>query len=951
MTEDMSQYLGLFLDEASEQMELLERDILQLEQSPSKELLNGIFRAAHTLKGSSRAMGFTSMGELTHAMEDIFDRLRQDTLVATRELIDALFAGLDTLKAMQEEIAASGSSEMDTTVQTSRLRAVMEGTAETSEGESQKAKGESGGEAIGESAAPSPAPVLAPTSVEHHLQLTEPQIMSAQDACDSGCSLFGMKVRIAEDCVMKSVRAVMVLQALEHVGSILTTTPNEEALENEEFEAEFEVLVATKKSKVAVRAAVLGITEIVGVDIFPWAEQGVEGNSGSPTPSNAHHLQLTGPQQMAAQDADEAGNSLFGLKVRVAEDCVMKSVRAVMVLQSLERVGSILTTTPEEEALENEEFETEFEVLVATTQNEEMIRQTVMGITEIVGVDVFVWAGEGADGETGVSGVGCRVSETPTNDQRQMTNEEAAKPKARGESATPDTRHQTPDKTNERVVDAGPEARGKAPDEVQKIAGEKKQAQTVRVDVSRLDKLLNLVGELVMDRNRIAQLCSQIEQQFTASDTVDHLHETAAHVGRITDELQEEIMKARMLPIDNVFSRFPRMVRDLAQKLEKEVQFVVEGGETELDRSVIEVIGDPLIHMLRNSVDHGIELPDEREKAGKPRGGTVRLSARHEENHIVIDIVDDGKGMDPEKLRAHAVRKGVLTEEAASRLSDRDALGLIFAPGFSTAQVVSDVSGRGVGMDIVRSNLQRLGAQVDIESRVGIGSKFTVKMPLTLAIIRGLLINVRGCVYALPLASVVETIRVPSEEVHVINHQEVILQRGRVLPIIRLRQIFRMEAELTPAERMLNAGLGPASDLAEMVTTAVVAQEGGKPRRGEKGKGKREKGKAGQSVEMTAEPQILNPEIETSTLAVTQRPSDAPLYIVIIGNAEKQYGLIVDSLIGEQEVVIKTLSKFLGEIRGISGATILGDGRVALIIDISGLVAVAAEEKGLAYAA
>ncbi|MCS6776084.1 MAG: chemotaxis protein CheW, partial [Chthonomonadaceae bacterium] len=353
------------------------------------------------------------------------------------------------------------------------------------------------------------------------------------------------------------------------------------------------------------------------------------------------------------------------------------------------------------------------------------------------------------------------------------------------------------------------------------------------------------------------------------------------------------------------------------------------------------------IHMLRNSVDHGIELPEEREQAGKPRVGTVRLAACHAENHIVITIEDDGRGMDPEKLRASAVKKGLLTEEAAARLSDREALNIIFMPGFSTAKVVSDVSGRGVGMDIVRSNLQKLGAQIDIESRPGMGSRFTIKMPLTLAIIRGLLVNVAGGVYAMPLASVVETIRIAERDIHLVNHQEVIMQRGRVLPIIRLREVFQLDQGTTPAERTLYrtepAPVEPATDPELPAGTPTKRSRRNSVRAPQRGT----RSVATRKTTRTA-------ELESPNVAVVQErvtASDAVRYVVIVGHAGKHYGLMVDTLIGEQEVVIKTLGKFLGEIPGISGATILGDGRVALIMDINGVVACAAAEKGKAHAA
>ncbi len=760
MNEDMSQYLGVFLDESSEQLELLEQDILKLEQEPSQELLQEIFRAAHTLKGSSRAMGFTAMGELTHAIEDVFDRLRQDTLTVHGELIDALFEGLDALKAMQAEIAATGASSLDTAAQTARLRAVLEGQP-----------------AVGSTPAETPAAMPDSTeNVAFKTALSATEQEAVQAAIAANCAIFGLKVEVAPDCVMKSVRALMVLQALEQVGSVLATTPGEEALENEAFEHEFEVVLATPQDAETVRAAASGITEIRAVTVQPWPQ--------AETP--------------AAAEAPPAAAELSALP-------------------------------------------------------------------------------------------------------------------------PPQPEPDRPVREEQRRADLGPEARGRSPEELHKLVAEKKggaQAQTVRVDVTRLDTLLNLVGELVIDRTRIARLSDRFEQAYEFNELVESLNETAAHIGRITDELQEEIMKARMLPIDNVFNRFPRMVRDLAQKLGKEIQFNLEGKETELDRSVIEVIGDPLLHMLRNSVDHGIEMPDDREKAGKPRAGIVRLRAWHEENHIVIEIQDDGKGMDPERLRAKAVEKGLLTPETAGRLTDKEAIQLIFTPGFSTAQVVSDVSGRGVGMDIVKSNLQRLGAILDVDSKVGLGSTFTIKLPLTLAIIRGLLVTVRECVYALPLSAVVETIKVEMESVHLVNHREVILQRGRMLPIVRLRDIFHLHAAMTPAERALTRQ-APASET-----------------RGE-----------------APETALEDSEAPLCASGETRGQPGNTLYLVVVGLADKRIGLVVDGLIGEQEIVIKSLGKFLGDIKGISGATILGDGRVALIVDVNGLISIALEEKGKAYAA
>lgn len=847
MNEDMSQFLGVFLDEANEQMNLLEQEILKLEHESSQELLQVIFRAAHTLKGSSRAMGFTPMGELTHAMEDVFDMLRNDTLSVDQELIDALFAALDALKAMKDEIAASGCTTVDTTVETARLRAVLKGAqAETLEvrhsgraatipAQATASIAEISPDASGQSVTPSFRTVLSPT-----------QIVAMQDAQASGFTLFLLRVQIAPDCIMKSVRAMMVLQTLDRVSSALASTPDEDGLENEEFGATFEIVVATQELSTALHTAVMSVNEVTGVEIVDW-------------------------------------NSLENKAMSLVSD----------------------------------------------------VQPSAM--TEAPPVPILIHSEALTEGEDGSS---------------------------------------TRRPSDRRTADVGPEGRGKSSDEVQVIAAEKKvittQPQTVRVDVVRLDKLLNLVGELVIDRTRLARLGTQTN----TCDFLEHLTDTAAHIGRITDELQTEIMKARMLPVDNVFSRFPRMIRDLAQKLGKEINFVVEGKETELDRSVIEVIGDPLIHMLRNSVDHGIEMPEERHAAGKELVGTVTLRARHQESYIVIEIEDDGKGLDPEKLRAIAVNKGAMTQEEANRLTDKEAIHLIFASGFSTAKVVSDVSGRGVGMDIVRSNLQKLGALIDIESKVGVGSTFTVKLPLTLAIVRGLLVNVDQCVYALPLNAVVETIQVDPASIHLVNRREVIHQRGTTLPLIRLREVFALgeivteslgdraigvvrKSSQTPKlkaasrlsakqrkSRDLAAGIDEPAEL--LMSEPIIDSESGEWSMDESALAQSPDSFLSESSpDRSSSDRIPMGEI----VELRQKKAGELHYVVIVGSGDRQVGMIVDGLIGEQEVVIKSLGKFIGDIRGFSGATILGDGRVALIIDVDGLINIAVQERGKSYAA
>ncbi|MGA1847018.1 hybrid sensor histidine kinase/response regulator [Deferribacter abyssi] len=402
------------------------------------------------------------------------------------------------------------------------------------------------------------------------------------------------------------------------------------------------------------------------------------------------------------------------------------------------------------------------------------------------------------------------------------------------------------------------------PSQISKVT--KAIEQTIRVDVSRLDTLMNLVGELVLSRNRIAQISTEFEKKFDGDFLVEQLLETSSHLGLITTELQLAVMKTRMVPIGKVFNKFPRMVRDLCRELNKEIDLVISGEDTELDKSVVEEIGDPLIHMLRNAVDHGIEPPDVRLKKGKPEKGTVHLTAYHEGNHIVIEIRDDGRGMDPEKLKKKAVEKGIITPEEAKTLSKEEALALIFRPGFSTAEKVTGVSGRGVGMDVVKTNVEKLNGIIQIDSEIDKGTTFRMKLPLTLAIIQALLVEVSGEIFAVPIVSVIETVKIDENEIHNFEGREVLKLRESVLSLVRINEVFELE------------------------------------------------------------PTFSN-----------------EMYVVVVALAEKRVGFIVDRLIGQEEIVIKSLGEYLGGTVGIAGATIMGDGTVRLILDVAGIMDIASK--------
>ena len=403
--------------------------------------------------------------------------------------------------------------------------------------------------------------------------------------------------------------------------------------------------------------------------------------------------------------------------------------------------------------------------------------------------------------------------------------------------------------------------------------GDKKRSsmhQTIRVDIERLDALLNLVGELVINRTRISDIANTLERLMAdkvggnstgiIAPLAKDLADSAALLARTTNEIQESIMKVRMVPIGQVFDRFPRLVRDVAKARGKEVQLLISGAETDLDKTIVDEVGEPLMHLLRNNVDHGIEPPDEREKLGKPRVGTIKLNAYHEGNQIIIEVSDDGAGINFEKVRARGIKQGLIS--ADDRLSDREIVELIFTPGFSTAEVVSDVSGRGVGMDVVKRNITRLKGVFDVDTVPGQGTRFTIKLPLTLAIIQALLVRVAEELYAIPLDSVIESQRVEMEDVRSVHGNEVITLRGQVVPLLRIADFFELGGQRDPEKVM----------------------------------------------------------------------------IVIVGLQGRQVGLVVDSFEGEQEIVIKPLSDVVGRIPGISGATILGNGSISLIIDVHSLV-------------
>lgn len=661
MMMELSAYRDIFIEELNEQLERIDQSLLTLEHAPAPELVQTIFRAAHTIKGSASTMGFREMSDLTHEVEYALEWVREKKPEITGMLIDTLFRALDAMKLLRTQYI-SGGEYADCSAVVAEIKALINMPAE-------------------------PQPVQLPV-------LSPAEMLQAEEAVAAGYSLLSLAVTLKEECLMKAARHYMLLQRIEDVcGKVIA---------------------------VALPAA-------------------------------------------AANGADEDSRYI------------------------------------------------RFAVVAAAGKEIQQISEQLAGDSDVQSIAITPFV----PGPATVTGVSA-----------------ASEPALAGPPTSPN---------KERANGA---------------------QQTVRVSVERLDHLMNLVGELLIEQTSLADL-SAAGQRNDPAKVLPGIGGVSDHMGTIIKELQEGVMKTRMLPMDQLFNRFPRLVRDLAHKLGKEIELLIQGGETELDRMIIEELSDPLIHLIRNSTDHGIESPEVRAERGKSPKGMITLTSFHEENQVVIRLEDDGQGIDAGKIKASALSKGIITEEQAGYLTAQEAINLIFEPGFSTAAEVSEVSGRGVGMDIVRSQIGRLNGIIDIETVPGQGTVFIIRLPLTLAIIKGLLVNVSGRVLILPMYNVAEIVRISPEDIQIVQGEQAIINHGRIVPLSWLRD------------------------------------------------------------------KLHYPRTERSSKTIP---------LVIVRSVDRIAAYAVDEIIGNQEVVIKSLGAYLGTMNHLSGATILGNGRVALILDASYLV-------------
>lgn len=961
-----------FIAEAKEHLETIEPNLLELEKAPDNlALLNDIFRPMHSLKGASGFLGLNKINHLAHKSENILDELRKGSMQVTSEIMDVILASTDALRQMVDNLESTNSEgEVETESIVAQIDAIMSGETTTpSEPAAQEpeetpleveATVERSAEA-GQEAAP---------ATEQQVEITQPATAgSSQSAAGEVKQGMTTKEWVASLPTMPTYALTafgeghlkdFIDESLEIIENLNTGLLELEEnpggrgdLVNDLFryfhnmkgnsgiigynelnalthEAET-LLNNVRQGKITPTHELIDLL-LLTADVMEGLIQHIDVSGGNATPFDTgpmlKHLRMAlagegitfPPELMGSKVQAPAPEAKQEAPVEVVTPTILPvgkeeddaGVFRITVEQQLEIIKAALATL-RKDGNHGESIDALYRCLIAIRNASGFVGQNdikvyadrTAGIVDqgrkanldfgmmvdmldqessIISDMIHKALDEGKIGEQLNASKEEPKPATPTVVQKEQ-------PQAKEKSAKPASESDQPkEAAPARTVPAAPKAATPAPKPAPAAAPAKptaakasasapartsaagkaapatsadhKSSSTIRVDHERLDHLMNLIGELIINRNRytlIARSLEGREEDVNIAEVAQSLSETTYAMARISDDLQDTIMKVRMVPVSSVFSRFPRLVRDLSRKSGKEVDLIMEGEETELDKSVVEVIGDPLVHLIRNSVDHGIESEDVRIAAGKPAKGRVTLRAFHKGNSVAIEIEDDGKGIDPAKMREVAIKKGIITPEEAAQMDDRDAIELIFAPGFSSAEKITDISGRGVGMDVVRTNIKNLKGSVNTFSEIGKGTRFTLSLPLTLAIIDALMVNVSGQMYAIPLDAVSETTKIETVRLTDVKGRKAVTLRGEVLGIVELSEML------------------------------------GLPR------------------SMETLPEVLS--------------------VVVIHDNDRRLGLVVDQLLERQEIVIKPLGAYLGDLKGISGATIMGDGSVILILD------------------
>ena len=941
-----------FIAEAKEHLETIEPNLLELEKSPDNlALLNEIFRPMHSLKGASGFLGLNRINQMAHKSENILDALRKGSMVVTPAIMDVILAATDALRQMIDNLEASN-AEGDVAIEPimAQIDAIMAGdapetapVAQAPEPSVQAVQEPQPDPAPAAPAEPSPTAEAASTSAaaDHGEQLRNQGLSGKEwvatlpakpvyaltafgeghlkDFIDESSEIIenlnnGLleleenptgKTDLVNDLFrffhnMKGNSGIIgynELNALTHEAETLLNnvrqgkiTPSHELIDL--------LLLVVDMMEALVQKIDVSSGQVTPFETEPVVRQLQAALAGGPVALPDELLTAQGNGQAdpeappaeepepAAQEADHPVEVVSPTIIPVGSEGDDAEAFRVTVRQQMEIIHAALETL-KKDGTHKDSIDAIYRCLVAV--------KNACGFVGLTDIKVYAERTAGIVDQGRTSGIDFGLMVDLLSQEVAIINDMVDKALAEGKAVhvdapeEPETPPVSPAAAKPAAAATAPQAADPTPSAPKPVAPrpaaspapkpaaakpgapagkagapgvpEHKSSSTIRVDHERLDHLMNLIGELIINRNRYTLIARSLEDSghdVDISQVAQSLSETTYAMARISDDLQDTIMKVRMVPVSSVFSRFPRLVRDLSRKSGKEVDLVMEGEETELDKSVVEVIGDPLVHLIRNSVDHGIEPEEERVAAGKPPHGKVTLRAFHKGNSVAIEIEDDGKGIDPAKMREVAVHKGLMSAEEAAQLDDREAIELIFAPGFSSAEKITDISGRGVGMDVVRTNIKNLKGSVSTHSEVGKGTRFTLSLPLTLAIIDALMVNVSGQMYAIPLDAVSETTKIEAVRLTDVKGRKAVTLRGEVLGVVELAEMLGL----------------PRTD-----------------------------------------------------------PLPEVLAVVVIHDNDRRLGLVVDRLLERQEIVIKPLGAYLGDLKGISGATIMGDGSVILILD------------------
>lgn len=617
------------------------------------------------------------------------------------------------------------------------------------------------------------------------------------------------------------------LDALEEYNTNIRESSDEGQNDNEPLIKQLNAILKGESVDGAVTEAAPAKTE-PAAEKAPAAEANTEG-------AKWLSIKLNESQQTVLKEAAKQGKKVYGLTVKVQESCILKAARAFLVFKAIEETSEIIVSEPSTQDIEDEKFELDFSLIIISDAELDTVKKAAKNVSEIEDV---------IGGAMDMDSLASSAPETAA-EETATTAVEAKTPAVAAEPVPAENEHQP-------AAAAAPTPAAKKP-----AANKPVVNRTVRVDIEKLDTLMNLVSELIIAKN---SLVSASTMTGTSSPAVN---EQIEYLESVTTSLHESVMKVRMVPIESTVNKFPRMVRDLQKKLGKKMELYMTGEDTELDRTVVDQIGDPLMHLLRNSADHGLESAEVRKERGKPEVGSIFLDAYQDGNNVVIEVRDDGNGIDTEAVKKKAVERGIITPEQGENMSEKEIINLLFNAGFSTAKVVSDVSGRGVGLDVVKSMIESLSGEVEVKSKLGEGSSWIIRLPLTLAIIQALMVDIGNEKYAISLGSIQTIEDISPSDVKLVQAKEVIQLRDLVIPLIRLNEILDIESKKDPNDNLV---------------------------------------------------------------------------VVIVKKGDKLAGLVVDELIGQQEIVIKSLGKYINKCKIISGATVLGDGEVALILDANALI-------------